>query len=246
MKHIITLFLFTLFAVVPAFAQDKTAPAGPTVDQIIDKFIQATGGKAAREKLTSRTGKAQFDIPAMGAGGPMEMYAKAPNKTISIITIEGFGVVQQGFDGTVGWANDPQGGLRLMEGGELAAAKREADFYNDIKMKEYYPKMILKGKDKVGDKEVYVIEATPAEGGTPEKFYFDTQSGLLLRTDAERDTQQGKMNFQTYLEEYRDVDGVKMPFTIRQNSDAISFVIKISEIKHNVAIDDAKFKKPSQ
>ena len=243
MKRVLTVFLFALLAVVPAFAQDKPA-AMPSVDQIIEKSIQATGGKAAHDKLTSRVAKGSFEIPSMGVGGPIEAYAKAPNKIITIINIEGFGVVQQGFDGAVGWSSDPQSGMRVMEGAELAATKREADFYGNNKIKEYFPKMTLKGKDKVGDHEVYVIDAVAVEG-TPETFYFDTQSGLLLRNDSERETPQGKMKVQVYMEDYKDVDGIKMPFTMRQNTDAMNFVIKFTEIKHNVAIEDAKLKKPS-
>jgi zinc protease len=107
-----------------------------------------------------------------------------------------------------------------------------------------YSKMTVKGKDKVGDKEVYVVEATPTEG-SPHKLYFDTQSGLMLRTDREADTPQGKMPFEIYMEDYREVDGVKMPFTVRQVAPAISFTIKVDEVKHNVPVDDAKFNKPA-
>lgn len=240
MKKIVLTFLFSLLVVLPAFAQEKA----PTVDQILDKYVQAIGGKAAYEKLTSRVEKGNFDIPAMGAGGPIEIYSKAPNKNLVVITIDGFGVVQEGFTGTVAWANDPQSGLREKSGTELADAKRGADFYGPVRMKEHYPKMELKGKEKVGAGEAYVIVATPA-GGSPETLYFDTKSGLLVRQDATRETQAGTMNVQALLEDYREVDGVKIPFVIHQNSDAISFVIKLTEIKHNVAIEDAKFNKPT-
>jgi zinc protease len=250
MKRVLTAFLFALMAIIPAFAQtkpaDKPAPATalPTVDQIIEKSIQATGGKAAHEKLNSRVSKGQLEIPAMGAGGPFESYAKAPNKAKSIITIDGYGVIEQGFDGTVGYSSDPQTGLREMTGAELAATKREADFYAGIKFKEYFPKATVKGKDKVGDREVYVIDATPTEGA-PETFYFDTQSGLLLRTDVERDTPQGKMKIQVYMEDYKEVDGVKVPFIVRQEMPTMNIVIKFTEIKHNVPVEDAKLKRPT-
>jgi zinc protease len=180
----------------------------------------------------------------MSAGGPFESYAKAPNKVKTIITIDGFGVVEQGYDGAVGYSSDPQSGLREMSGGELAAIKREADFYANLKVKEHYPKMTVRGKDKVGDREVYVVDAVPAEGG-PEVFYFDAQSGLLLRNDSERDTPAGKVKIQVYMEDYKDVDGIKLPFTIRQDSDQINFIVKFTEIKHNQPIDDAKLKKPA-
>lgn len=251
MKRILTVFLFALMAIIPAFAQnkpaDKPAPpaaALPTVDQIIEKYIQATGGKAAHEKLNSRVSKGQFEIPAMGAGGSLESYAKAPNKVKTTITIEGFGVVEQGFDGTVGYSSDPQNGLHEMTGDELASTKRDADFYGNLKIKEYFPKMTVRGKDKVGDHEVYVVDAVTAEGSA-EVFYFDTQNGLLVRSDSQRATPQGKMAIQVYMDDYKEVDGVKVPFTIRQENEAMAFVIKFSEIKHNVPVDDAKLKKPS-
>jgi outer membrane lipoprotein-sorting protein len=243
MKRVLTIFLFTLMALVPAFAQDKAA-AMPTVDQIIEKYYQSIGGKAAHEKLTSRVAKGTFDIPAMGAGGPFESYSKAPNKNIIIINIDGFGTVQQGFDGVVAWATDPQSGLREMQGAELSAAKRDADFFGTVKLKENFPKMTLTGKSKVGEHEVYVIEATTPEG-TPEKFYFDTQTGLLLRVDSERESPQGKIKVESYLEDYKEVDGIKIPFTSRQNTEAMSFTLKFSEVKHNVSIEDTKFKRPA-
>src|SRR5215208_2779319 len=81
-------------------ADTKPAGAMPTADQILDKYVQALGGKAAIEKVNSRVSKGNFEIPAMGAGGPIEMYAKAPNKNLVIINIPGFGTIQQGFNGT--------------------------------------------------------------------------------------------------------------------------------------------------
>jgi outer membrane lipoprotein-sorting protein len=238
-KALLTTFLI-LATTTWAFGQDKM----PTVDQIIDKYVQAVGGKAAVEKQNSRVGKGTLELPSFGASGSLELYAKAPNKTLSVINIEGFGLVQQGFSGTVGWSSDPQSGLRELSGSELAAAKLDAEFYRDIKLKELYPKMELKGKEKIASGDAYVIIATPASG-SPDTMYFDAQSGLLVRQDGKRESPQGILNVQVLFEDYKDVDGVKMPFTIKQNSDAVSFIIKLNEVKHNVAIDDAKFNKPA-
>ncbi|MEW6126191.1 MAG: hypothetical protein AB1757_03940 [Acidobacteriota bacterium] len=240
MKKVLVSLFLVLAAIAPAFGQDKA----PTIDQILDKYVQAIGGKAAVEKLNSRVGKGNFEVPAFGANGSLDAYAKAPNKTLMIINIDGFGVVQQGFTGTAGWSSDPQSGMRDLSGSELAAAKLDAEFHRDIKLKELFPKMELKGKEKLATGEAYVIVATPASG-TAETFYFDAQSGLLVRQDATRESPQGTMNVQVLFEDYKEIDGVKIPFTIKQNSDAISFVIKFTEIKHNVAIDEAKFNKPA-
>lgn len=247
MKRTLTLIVLSLAlgaAVLASGGQAKPTGALPTADQILDKYVQAIGGKAAVQKQTSRVSKGTFDIPAMGAGGPITIYAKAPNKTLRVIEIPGFGTVQQGYNGTVGWAQEPQNGLRELAGLELTQAKREAEFYGDIKYKEMFKKLTVTGKATVGTGEAYVVEAVPAEG-SPQKLYFDTQSGLIVRMDMEAETMQGKMAFEIYPENYKEVDGIKIPFLIRQNSSAFSFTVTLEEVKHNVPIDDAKFNKPA-
>lgn len=236
---------------VAAFAQGgqqkpatDSKTALPTADQILDKYVQAMGGKTAIEKQTSRVSKGSFEIPAVGATGTAEIFEKAPNKSAAIINIPGFGVVQEGFDGKTAWAQDPQSGLREKAGAELGAAKLDGEFYKPIKLKQLYPKIVVKGKDKVGDKDVYVVEATPTESST-ETWYFDAQSGLLLRLDAEREGPQGKQAIQTFLEDYKDIDGVKLPLSVRQVTPQFTITIKIEDVKSNVPIDDAKFKKPA-
>ena len=256
MKRTLMITSLCVIATLPAFAQtapqksDTKAPAAakadamPSVDQILDKYVQALGGKAAIEKVTSTVVTGTFELPAMSMSGPMEIYAKAPNKNAVIINLAGFGVVQSGFNGAIGWSQDPQSGLREMAGAELADAKRDAEFYRDIKLKQLYPKMTLTGKEKVGERDAYVIEATPADG-KPEKMYFDTQTGLLLRLDNDRESPQGSAHVETYFEDYKETGGVKMPFTIKIVRPEISFTLKTTEVKQNVPIDDAKFNKPA-
>jgi hypothetical protein len=89
-----------------------------------------------------------------------------------------------------------------------------------------------------------VILATPPDG-SPIKLYYDTQTGLQARMDLEVDTPQGRVPIETTVEDYRDVDGVKLPFLTRQDSPMAKAVIKLTEVKSNVAIDDARFKKPA-
>src|SRR5262249_6631127 len=83
----------------------------------------------------------------------------------------------------------------------------------------------------IGARAVYVIEATPAEGD-PEIWSFDARTGLLIRID------------DTYFDDYREVDGVKLPFTVRTSSAAGKVIIKLDEIRHNVPIEETRFKNP--
>jgi hypothetical protein len=221
------------------------APATPSADQILDKYVQASGGRAAWQKLHSRVSKGTVDVPAASASGTVEVREKAPDRVLITVNIAGT-VFTQGFDGTVGWSNDPQNGVREQTGPELAETKRDADFYHALDFRKLYPKISVAGTDKVGDKSAYVIEATPAEGGDPDKVYFDAQTGLLVRAVTQHHNPDGSVEpFQEDFEDYRTQDGVTIPFTIHQTNPQMSFTIKIDEVRHNVELDDAEFHKPA-
>ena len=266
MKRIALILAFAMSATLTSAAQDKPksdapgkpeapkseAPkadakdaALPTVDAILDKYVKALGGKEAIEKITSRSIKGSFDIEALGVtGAPVEMFAKAPNKNSTKINIPGFGAVNRVFNGAAGWHSDPAGGLRELSGVELAQMKRASDFYADLNYNKHYAKMEVKGKEKVGSYETYVIEATPAEG-SPEKLYFAVDTGLLVRHDMETESPEGKAPSENYMDDYKVVDGVKIPHVIKFVNPMISWAIKFTEVKNNVEVDEAKFNKPS-
>jgi hypothetical protein len=259
MKLVMTIVIYALLFAGPtggAFAQEnpqpakaaeagaKTTTAEPTVDQILDKYIQATGGRQAVEKIASRVTKGTVELSAMGLKGEIESYAKAPNKTLTIINFSGLGEFREGYDGKIAWSQNPMMGLREKSGDELTAIAQTADIHAQIKTRQLYSKLEFKGKEKVGTRETYVILATPAVGA-PVKMYFDTQTGLMARTDMDFETPQGQFHLESTMDDYREVDGVKIAFLARQKTSVADFIIKLTEVKHNVAIDDAKFNKPS-
>jgi hypothetical protein len=260
MKLVMTIVIYSFLLAATtgaAFAQEKPQPAKapeantaketaaePTVDQILDRYVEATGGRQAVEKITSRVAKGTFELSTMGLKGEIEVYAKAPNKTLRIQHLSGVGEILDGYDGKIGWSQNPMIGLREKTGAELAAIARSSDIHAPIKTRQLYSKLEFKGKEKVGNRETYVILATPAEGA-PVKMYFDTQTGLMARVDTDVETPEGQFHVETTADDYREVDGVKIAFTMRQESSVSSAVIKLTDVKHNVAIDDSKFNKPS-
>ena len=233
--------LRTLGVIVLAAA--ATAPTSPpTVDQILDKYVEALGGRAAILRLNSRVSKGTFEATEEGVAGSVENYAMAPNKWLFVLEVPEQGALKQGFDGMVAWKSHPGAGVSEMAGQELSNARRNAVFHQPLRLRELYPKMSLQGEDKVGERAVYKIEADPGDGSL-RRFYFDKDSGLLLRTTIERDTRKGRSAVELLLEDYRVVDGMKLPFTVHQSSPEMRFTIRYNEIVHNVAIDDAKFAK---
>jgi hypothetical protein len=228
----------------PARPAASTA-ALPSVDQVLDKYVVASGGRAAWQKLNSRVSKGTVDLPAMNVSGTLDMREKAPDRMLVRVTISG-SVFSQGFDGHVGWSSDPQNGLHEQTGAELAETKREADFYHLLDFRKIYPKISVTGTEKLGEHSAYVVEATPPEGGEPDKIYFDTQTSLPIRVITQHHDPDGSVDaFQEDFEEYHTVDGVKIPFTIHQSNSQVAFTIKIDEVRHNVDLDDGQFAKPA-
>jgi len=245
MKRAITLLVATAIGLTVARLSAQGQSTGlPTVDQVLEKYITAAGGREAMEKVTSRVSTGTFEIPDMGLTGPVTISEKAPNKSLTVIELGGMGQVRDGSDGTVAWEEAPGGGgIRDKTGAELADALRGSVFNAELKLKTLYKTVVVSGKEAVDGKDAYVIVATPAEGAA-NKLYFDVASGLMVKQSSTRDTQQGPIDVEVMIGDYRTVNGVKMPFSVRQITSMFTAVIKLTEIKQNVPLDDAIFKRP--
>jgi zinc protease len=221
------------------------APALPQkVDPILDRYGRAIGGRAAWEKLTSQVMLGTIQVPSMNLSGTIMIHQKAPDKFMSAVIING-AAFQQGFDGIQGWTNDPKNGLREQTGPELAEAKRGADFLHSFKIGRVYEKVVVAGAEKIGDRDTWVLEATAPEGGDPAKMYFDTHSGLLLRVISQNHDADGVTSLQEDFDDYRDVDGVKVPFAWRETNGDTTYTLTFSEVHHNVELSDSEFAKPA-
>ncbi len=224
----------------------------PKAEEILAKYAAALGGEQALRKITSRTITSTTELsPNVRGTGPMvyvqqTQYFKAPN--LYAANFQRFNGAQtaKGFDGTDAWAQSANGGVTQLAGSDLERAKRDADFYEALNLKQEYTKLTLKGVKNVGDRSAYLVIGVPP-GDNPEGLYFDTQTGLLLRKDTYNTTALGNYTIQTDYEDYRDVGGVKIPFLIRtlSVSPADTMVIHVEKVENNPAIDASKFAKPA-
>ncbi len=217
----------------------------PTVASVLERYVNAIGGREAIQKATSRVSKGTIEVAGLNGVGIAESYAKAPNKYLTVIQLPGVGEFRRGFDGAVGWMSDPdpKRGLTDMSGEDLSSMRRAAEFYQAIKLAEVYPNMKLVGQQNVGGRPAYEIDTDPGDG-TLRRMYFDVETGLMARGDEELDTARGRESTLSYFEDYRDVQGVKHPFTIRQIQGDTTATIHLTQIIANQPVDDAVFAKP--
>src|SRR4029079_2587118 len=225
-------------------ATSGSAPANPTADQILEKYYQAIGGSAAIDKLKSRVMKGTL-VANNGNELGYELDQSGPDSVLAILTTPQAGVIERGFDGTIGWEKSARG-IRDLGTDEIGYLRRYPALYTDIKLKEQFSRISFGGKPKIDGRDVYALRATTT-GGKRESLFFDVETGLLVRRSTSTTTPVGTIPEQVDFADYRDVDGMKLPFTIRVSAVDLnnSVVRKFTEIKLNVPLESKRFSKPA-
>jgi hypothetical protein len=195
----------------PGAGAPASQPAAPqlTADDVLNKYIAAIGGQAAIDKLKTRVMKGSYTTG--GNSMNLEIDQAAPDK-VRVIFVSPQGQMERGFDGSAGWEKNPRG-VNDLPAPQLADLKSGFGLFRDIKLKEQFTRMSVR-KEKLDGKDVNVITGS-ALNGKRERLYFDATTGLLLRRIISTQTPIGVIPEETDYEDYRDVDGVKIPFTIK-------------------------------
>jgi tetratricopeptide (TPR) repeat protein len=211
----------------------------PSVDEVLAKYVAAVGGAEKIQSVKSRVTRGSVRVPGQFQDAAYELYEKLPNK-VGLIIKAPSGTFSQAFDGSDGWRRTPGSPAVKVKGSELAEFKRDSDLYAPLRLKSVYAAIKLLGRVKIGYREAYLVEATSATGAA-DKFYFETSSGLLIRFDGERTSWRGRARFEVYYDEWKDVEGVMVPFRVTRSSPHFSISFSVNEVKNNVVVDDAIF-----
>lgn len=225
------------------------SPQGPSVEQILDRYIRALGGEQQLAKLTSFAAKGTYvgyDTDSQKV--PAEVIGKAPAQR-TLIVHGRLGDSTTAFDGRDGWIAGPDKPvpvLKLPAGPDLDALKFDAvlSFPGGINQalsqwRVGFPEITI------NDRKVEIIQAT-TDSRSRIKLFFDKESGLLVRSVRFVNTVVGIVPTQVDYSDYREVSGVKMPFRWTVTWTDGRSTVQLDNVQPNVAIDDAKFLKPAR
>src|SRR5215213_1569875 len=210
-----------------------TSGSLPALDEILNKYVQALGGATALA-VTSRVVKGTVDVVGVSRGGTFETYTVAPDKALSIIQPGPKETIKVGYNGRIGWMQTPTG-VRTLKGAELDAVPNDSDFYRILNLKSAYAKLTLVGKSKIGYRDVYVIDMQPASG-TADRLFVDAATYLPVRMNT--------MRVEIYYDDWREVEGLKMPYVITHSLQKRTMTLTVKEIKSNVPVDAKIFERP--
>src|SRR5215475_9964653 len=192
----------------------------PTVDQVLEKYVQARGGAERMASVTSfvATGSA-IGYGDLGGNAEFTMYAKAPDQRATVITYKDHperAASSWAFDGHTGWIKTPRGLFSEYEavGGELDGARFEAQLAFPAQLKQ-----ALTNWRGAAQRSIVAQDYLAIQGSGPRGFlatlYFDPKTGLLARVVRYGPSPIGRMPTQIDFADYRDVNGVKFPFEYR-------------------------------
>ncbi len=213
----------------------------PTADQLLDKYLAAVGGADALKKIKSRVQKGSLD--AGGMQYPIEVYSEASDKRASISHPQG-GESVTAFNGEVGWLTI-RNGVHMMTAGERQAARIDAELYFPVRVRELYKEFRVRPGEEIDGKATYMVMTRDADR-LPLRLYFDQQSGLLLRQMRFAETPLGRNPTQIDYADYKEIDGVKIPYRWTLSRPNGNFTIKIDRVQQNVPIDEKLFVPPKE
>ncbi|HET9784036.1 MAG TPA: c-type cytochrome [Terriglobales bacterium] len=216
-----------------AGATAAAKPVLPTAQQLFDKYVAAIGGAQAWAAVQSETITAERQ--AFGHSAPETVI-----RTSDKLAVTSGADSKSGYDGSQYWSWNK-------EGASTPASDAIANLRTDLGL---YPgegvkleRSRVSGPEAVGDRSAYVVMVRGAAG--VDRYYFDTESGLLLRYDTGAPTFLGPLPLQVEFADYRAVDAVKVPFSITWSAPERKWQRQVSAVKLNAAVDAAAFQPPA-
>lgn len=232
----------TMISGAPAHAPSVSQGNLPSAKQVLDKHLRLTGGSGIRNFVLTGliTGTDQGNIR-------VESYKDGERQLTKVFFPSGQQHIEF-YDGNSGWRKESGDDVIDLGGdsGEepeslglyanfVFLLNAKGDFFGD------YEALKVTGLTKVNASDAYVLEGR-IKGGGIDKYYFDKQVGVLLRS--ENFDESNKMTTEVIWSNYRNVGGKQVPHKVQVREGQRAFSVEISEIMINTKIDPTLFEKP--
>lgn len=208
----------------------------PTATEVVQRYIEALGGRAAIESLTTRVCIGRIIQDLSWATPPYEVipfaaYAAIPGRVL-IVEHKTDGTRCEGSEGEVTWVQDATG-VTLKDEPFHSKTAWLVDPQNALRMGEYFPDLEVVSERAIDDRWVYVVESSKLDP-THYALSFDVETGLLVG-----------IGYYWYLRDYREVDGVKFPHHVMMSRKGGSTTFVFDLVDHNLPLEETLFSVPT-
>ena len=224
-------------------AGERVDPALPSARSIIDRHIAAIGGRPAILARTSLHATGTVAISSAGMTGTVDLFAAKPDRTLLRISLGGIGVIEEGFDGKVGWSLSPLTGPALVQGKELEQKRFESDFLADLHADSRYESMTTVERLEFDGRPCYKVRLVRTGGGEDIEFY-DVKTGLKAGEITTRESPMGPVTATTIESDYRQFGPLLQPGTIKSTAMGVEQVFTVTAIEYDT-VAPATFEAPA-
>jgi hypothetical protein len=212
----------------------------PKGEELIEKYLQATGGRDAYAKLKNRVSMGTVELTGLNKKGTITIFQAVPNLFLMEMILDDLGMYRQGCNGNVAWEFFPDG-VHIKEGKEKAIMLRTTQFNSDLNWRQVFSRVESVKDDTLEGKTAFKVACTTLDGDVLNKYY-DKATSLALKSQMRRD----KVESTTLVSDYRKVDGILLPHRIVDKLGGNQTIINLTKIEHNVNLPVSKFDLPAE
>ncbi len=205
----------------------------PTGEQIVDRYVEVTGGRSSYEKVRTETVTGVMEMKAQGIKGRTTGYKNERGESYNAVEIDGVGTIEEGFSGGVAWEKSAMSGPRIKSGEEKAFFAREAAVGKDVRWRDFFAKAELQGEETIGGVACYKVAMTPKDGSRGEVRFYEKESGLLRRVSMVMATHMGDLPVESQFGGYKEFGGIRIPTTILTKMAGQEISLSILNVEHN-------------
>lgn len=223
---------FSAFALALALLAPLAAAAQelPPAQEIIDRYVEAIGGRdAALAQIETRV-TGTFALPAMGVTGDLEVVSGENGEMVTRVTIPGMGEILSGYTGEVAWSVEPMMGPRLLEGAEAAATADQTDPLYAVRDASLFTSFETTGEDEYDGEACWAIAFVYVSGRETTEC-FSKDSGLLIGSTSTQESPMGSTEVSTRYLDYEQYGDLLVPTTVRQSAMGQEQVMSIENVE---------------
>jgi hypothetical protein len=208
--------------------------------KIVDQYVKAAGGSRVLSKIKTMTLEGTFTNTADGKSGAYTIDTKLPNRYYSELVIGDKNVIEA-YNGKSAWHQTAAGELGTLLGQEGLQLEAASSYYNSrfLNLKKNKLALAFVGHAQVRGKDALQIEATTPTNIKREVF-FDPQSHLIVKESGSL----GGVNEEILYDDYRTMDGVKLPYKIELHRGSDVYAIDVSRAAINGTVGERVFDFP--
>lgn len=240
---------------ITAVAQETNAVAGkpapaakslPSADDVIKKFVAATGGQGKLQAVKSIVSKGKLSIPAAGVNGDLLIQQSTDGKFTMSMEIPGVVSQTSGSDGSVLWETSSVTGTEILSGIRADQTKMQMTLFPSLEMSRFFDTVECTSQEKFGDEDCYVIVAK--KNGQPEMTsYYSVATGLGKGNRMTVSTAMGDLKIVSEIKTHVEKGGIQFPGEVEATlPNGMKQVITMEEIEVNAKIDDKEFALPEE